>query len=171
MAPCSTPVPQPKVLVINQIALVVTAIGVLGVIYSLRQNHRERLRQFEAMYVQRYWSLMDELSLKVLAGEDIPALAEGDEKAIRAYFLLCEDELELRAESCIADHTYRIWADAICIQLKQPAFAKAWAQVRAEEAFPYMYMDSLLRWGASYDPCTMWLPFRWVRGIAGPGGV
>jgi hypothetical protein len=156
---------------LNQIALVVTALGVLGVIYSLRQNHRERLRQFESMYVQRYWSLIDQLSLEVLAGAEPHPLANADEKAIRAYLQLCEDELELRAGRCIADNTYRIWADGICTQLKQPAFRKVWDQVRAEPTFPYTYMNSLLTQGAAFDPCDMSLPLRWLRGLAGPGGV
>ena len=56
-------------------------------------------------------------------------------------------------------------------QLKQPAFRKVSEQVQAEQTFPYKSMNSLLIQGASYDPCTMWLPFRWLRGIAGPGGV
>ncbi|HUZ56106.1 MAG TPA: hypothetical protein VMU94_26725 [Streptosporangiaceae bacterium] len=156
---------------ISQIALIVTALGVLGVIYSLRQNHRERLRQFEAMYVQRYWSIIDRLSLEVLTGQDNYTLTDDDEKAIRAYFFLCEDELELRAEKCIADHTYRIWADGICSQLLQSAFSRVWDRVRKEKAFPYRYMNLLFENGSDYDPCKMWLPIRWLRGIAGPGGV
>lgn len=143
----------------------------LGVIYSLRQNHRERLRQFEAMHVQRYWSIIDDLSLEVLTGRDAHALTSNDEKAIQAYFLLCEDELELRAGRCIADHTYKIWADGICGQLRQPAFSKVWEQVCEEKAFPYEYMNCLLEGGSDHDPCKMWLPIRWIRGLAGPVGV
>jgi hypothetical protein len=44
---------------IGDIALIVTAIGVVGVVLGLRQNYRERLRQFEAMYVERYWMILD----------------------------------------------------------------------------------------------------------------
>jgi hypothetical protein len=34
---------------VSDIALIVTAIGVLGVVYGLRQGYRQRLRQFEEL--------------------------------------------------------------------------------------------------------------------------
>lgn len=72
----------------------------------LRQSNRERLRQFEALYVQRYWSILDQLSLEALAGLSAGSPYEGDLKAVRAYMLLCEDELEMRGRGYIADSTY-----------------------------------------------------------------
>jgi hypothetical protein len=49
----------------------VTAIGVLGVVLGLRQNYRERLRQFETRYVERYWSILDKLSIDALSGSSL----------------------------------------------------------------------------------------------------
>lgn len=92
---------------IGDIALIITAIGVLGVVYGLRQSYRQRLREFEELYVQRYWALLDKFSLDVLKGSAVKRIGRDDEKAIRAYFFLCEDELEMRAKKYIADSTYR----------------------------------------------------------------
>jgi len=38
----------------SDIALFITAVGVLGVVMGLRQSYLERLQQFEGNYVQRY---------------------------------------------------------------------------------------------------------------------
>jgi len=87
---------------IGDIALIVTAIGVLGVVLGLRQNYRERLRQFQGMYVERYWMNLDKLSIDALSGSFPDKITEDDDKAIRSYILLCEDELEMRENGYIA---------------------------------------------------------------------
>lgn len=111
---------------IADIALSVTAVGVIAAVLGLRQSYRERLRQFEAMYVQRYWSILDRLSLEALGSSSTAHACGDDEHAIRAYLLLCEDELEMRERGYIADATYRIWASGMCEQLDQPVFAGVW---------------------------------------------
>jgi hypothetical protein len=50
-------------LLLSDIALVVTAIGVVGIMLGLRQNNLERMSQLEAMYIKRYWSILDSMSL------------------------------------------------------------------------------------------------------------
>jgi len=161
---------------VSDIALIVTAIGVIGVVIGLRQSYRERLRQFEAMYVQRYWTILDELSLDALRGSSSYKIDERDEKAIRSYILLCEDELELRKEGYIADSTYKLWADGMLSQLKQPMFKYVWQRVQKEPAesgtFPYMYLRDLYSRGIKdADPLQISARRRWVRGLRGPTGV
>jgi hypothetical protein len=164
---------------IADIALIVTAIGVLGVVLGLRQNYRERLRQFEAMYVERYWMILDKLSIDALSGSCPDKIAEDDNRAIRGYILLCEDELEMRMNGYIADSTYKLWADGIQNQLKQPMFEKVWKQVAEEVAqhhtFPYIHLTQLLNDDGvrDYDPLELKVP-RWrrrLRGLAGLSGV
>jgi hypothetical protein len=156
---------------VADIALIVTAIGVLGAVYSLRQSYRERLRQFEAMYVERYWSLLDQLSLGALRGSSYSKIDETDERAIRAYIRLCEDELEMRQNAYIGDTTYRIWSDAICEQFTQPMFQEVWKAVREESTFPYGHTERLLTKGNDYDPLQMRPWRRQLRGLAGLDGV
>jgi len=94
------------------------------------------------MYVQRYWKILDDLSLDSLRGSSTDKISEADEKAIRSYILLCEDELELRKEGYIADSTYKLWADGMLSQLKQPMFQRVWQRIQKEAAepdtFPYL---------------------------------
>lgn len=151
------------------IALIFTAVGVFAAVLGLRQSNRERLRQFEAMYVQRYWSILDQLSLDALSGLSKSSPCEGDAKAIRAYMFLCEDELEMRARGYIADTTYRIWADSAVTQLHQPMFQKIWEQVLKESTFPYKHLKALCSGSESYDPLEVGFVRRWIRGLAGIG--
>ncbi len=74
-------------------------------VFGLRQNYRERLRQFEEMYVEQYWKLIDQLSLEVLKALGPAQASPDDEKIIRRYTLLSEDELQLRASGYISDST------------------------------------------------------------------
>jgi hypothetical protein len=60
--------------VVSDIALIVTAIGVLGVMFGLRQTYRERLRKFEAMYIERYWNILDQLSLDCRTPRNSPGV-------------------------------------------------------------------------------------------------
>lgn len=164
---------------IADIALIVTAIGVVGVVLGLRQNYRERLRQFESMYVERYWMILDRLSIDALSGLCPDIVTEDDNKAIRSYILLCEDELEMRENGYIADSTYELWAVGIQNQLKQPMFAKIWKQVVEEVAQrhtpQYIHLTKLLNDEdvKQYDPLELKIP-RWrrrLRGLAGVSGV
>lgn len=155
---------------ITDIALIVTAVGVFAAVFGLRQSNRERLRQFEAMYVQRYWSILDQLSLDALAGSSKGSLVESDLKAIRSYLFLCEDEFEMRSRGYIADTTYRIWADAAKIQLQQPMFKAVWEQVLKESTFPYEHLYALWSQPEPYDPlAAVGFTRRWIRGLVGIG--
>lgn len=152
---------------IGDIALIVTALGVLAAVYGLRQSYRERLQQFESMYVTRYWSLLDRLSVEALRGSDPKSLSNSDERVIRAYIRLCEDELEMREAGYIGDNTYILWAEGICEQFQQPMFERIWKHVRSELTFLYNHLDALLGQGRDYDPCKMRTWRRRIRGLAG----
>jgi hypothetical protein len=136
--------------VIANIAATTTAIGVLIAVLVVRQNQRQRIRGFEDFYVQRYWDIMDRLSLDALHGRANLPLSENDEKAIFAYLLLCEDELDLRGLGWISDATWRIWADGMRTQLGRSPFKDVWQEVSssleerpAGEPVPISNLDQL----------------------------
>jgi hypothetical protein len=165
---------------LGDIALIVTAVGVLGVVFGLRQSYRERLRQFEEKYVERYWKILDELSLEAVRGPFSGEIGRSDEKAIRSYIALCEDELEMRRYGYIADSTYELWADGIRSQLRQPPFEPVWKQVQQEtdtnSASQYEYLHVLMRSdkvkaGDQNDPLKMSGFQRTLRGLRGLKGV
>ena len=156
---------------IGDIATWVTAGGVLLTAFGLRQVYLGRMRQFEFMYVQRYWSILDRLSLDALKGK--PSSIEhqqADEKVAWAYLQLCEDELEMRAEGWLGNSTYKIWRSSICGELHHPLFFAALRSSQDEPNPPFAYIRQLLDSDAprEYDPCnSLWRRIR----CAGIGGV
>jgi len=150
---------------IAYIALIVSFAGAVIAIVTLRLNYRQRLRQFEQMYVQRYWSIIDCCSLEAMnTKSSVKKPSKDDQKAIRAYIRLCEEELMVRAEGWISDATYRIWADATCITMDLPMFALVWKQVQEDSIFEHKHLTELLRNQTPiYDPCPMTRFTRWLH--------
>lgn len=169
------------------LSFVVAVAGVIGALFSLRQSYRARLRQFEEKYVQRYWAILDALSLAALSLSGLPP-GPDDEKVIRQYILLCEDELQVRKAGYISDATYTEWADGMIGQLRQPMFAQVWEKIQEEAkrphrgAFPYENLQNLLAVTAEEntphgklpkraDPLKMHGVVRFIRGLKGIAGV
>jgi len=158
----------------SYVALLIAAVGAVGAVFALRQNYRQRLHQIEAMYVQRFWVISDQFSLSAISKHACHAqISETDEKAIRAYIRLCEDELEVRAEGWIGDTAYKIWRTAIRAQMSVPAFDQIWQRVSGEDGFLYQRLTRLLDegQGVSYDPCGMPTWSRWIHGLTGIRGA
>jgi hypothetical protein len=158
----------------SYVALLIAAVGAVGAVFALRQNYRQRLHQIEAMYVQRFWVISDRFSLSAISKHACHSqISETDEKAIRAYIRLCEDELEVRAEGWIGDTAYKIWRMAIRAQMCAPAFDQIWQRVSEEDGFLYQRLTRLLDEceGLSYDPCGMPTWNRWIHGLTGIRGA
>jgi hypothetical protein len=170
----------------EHLLLVVAIIGVVGLLFSLRQAYRARLRQFEEKYVERYWSILDSLSLAALSISDqLPD--HDDEMTIRKYIFLCEDELQMRKNGYISDETYYEWADGMLDQLQQPMFKEVWDRIQDEAkqhkrgVFPYENLRNLdattekgmwdiaaLKRG---DPLKQPATVRTIRGLKGITGI
>ena len=149
---------------IAYVALVVSFAGAMIAIVTLRLNYRQRLRQFEQMYVQRYWSIIDRCSLAVMdKRQQAGSLTEDDQKAIRAYIRLCEEELMVRAEGWISDATFKIWASSTRTMMGLPMFALVWDQLPEDSIFPHEHLTKMLTQDAAYDPCPMNRFVRWLH--------
>jgi hypothetical protein len=172
---------------LNILSFVVAVIGVIGLLFSLRQANRARLRQFEEKYVERYWSILDSLSLAALSVSD-QSPNHTDEVTIRRYIFLCEDELQMRKNGYISDATYYEWADGMLDQFKQPMFKEVWDQIRDEAnqhkrgVFAYENLAALLEtttekgtWDIEAlkraDPLKRPVAVRAIRGLKGITGV
>jgi len=146
----------------------VTAAGVLIAAFSLFLSARQQKRQFESFYIQRYWNLMDQLSLEVIRGNHSGSgLNSTDEKVVLGYLRLCEDELELRAGGWISHRTWGVWRKGIHCQLRREPYAQLWASIDAENAAQeqpdFIYLREFLR--AGHDPRPTALN-RWNRWLA-----
>jgi hypothetical protein len=107
-------------------------IGLIVAYLAVRAAHLQRRRQFETIYVQRYWALMDQLSIEALKGNPRPTISLADQRVIRSYLRLCEDELELRQEGWISRETWAIWKTGITAQTKRWPFQAVWQEVDRE---------------------------------------
>lgn len=160
----------------TDISLIFTAIGAIGAFFSLRQSYVSGVRQYETRYEDRYWKILDQLTLDTLRiarknpNPEVDVNSH-DEKAIRGYINLCEDELEQRAGGYITDITYREWRDGILQQFNNnSAFSKIWEDTVNEAAFPYNHLEKLLdKNGQAYDPLNMSNYKKFVRGLIGIG--
>ena len=123
---------------------------------------------------------MDDLSLEVVKGSFSGQILESDEKAIRHYISLSEDELEMRHYGYIADSTYEQWGEGIVSQLEQGCFGFVWKQIQHEietkSASQYTYISMLMRAdkveaGDINDPLKMGTWQRTLRGLRGLNGV
>lgn len=151
---------------IESIAAVVTAIGVVFAGFQLRAGQLQRYRQFESLYVQRYWALLDELSLDALHGAAaFDELSAKDRKALEMYIRLCEDQLEMRAANAITTWTYEQWRTGMLATSRQPLTAMAIKTVSADPATPCKHPEKLST-AQSYDPLDLGPIRRWLRGIA-----
>jgi hypothetical protein len=138
---------------IQDIASIATAVGVYFAVIGLRQARIQRMRQFESMFVQRYWKLMDDLSLQAWQG--MPPrrsrVSPGDEKAVRAYYQLCEDEMELRSEGWISTPTWKLWAKGIRHQSARWPFSAVLAMLLQERPAHQFHLHKFTA-DPGYDP-------------------
>jgi hypothetical protein len=151
----------------------VTMVGVLAAVLQLGSLRKERRRAFEESFVQRYWKIMDDLSLAALKGTPPPeaAVTPGDEKAVIAFLRLSEDELDLRARGWISAGTWVLWWEGIRNQLHRWPFDEVWRDVCAredqEESGEYSMLRAArdkIRTRTDHDPA----PGMWRRLRAGP---
>ena len=112
---------------------------------------------------------MDGLSLGALKGTHRAEVPENDEKVVRAYIRLCEDECELRREGLIADATWHIWSDGMRTLFKRWPFVAMWERVRDEDKARYKYPRGLL--SGDESALTPTRLKRLTSGLAGRGGV
>lgn len=75
---------------------------------------------------------MDQLSLEALKGRTRPQISLTDQRLIRSYLRLCEDELELRREGWISGETWAIWQTGITAQMRRWPFHAIWQEVDRE---------------------------------------
>ena len=155
---------------LQDVTAIITSIGVVFAALSIRANQRQRLRQFEAFYVKRYWTLMDGLSLDALKDDSSKGLHARDEKVIRAYIRLCEDECELREKGWIADATWSIWLDGMSAQFSRSPFDAVWKRVKKDES-QYKLLRLLEKSGWSSRAVRPSIGTRLRAGLVGTTGV
>jgi hypothetical protein len=99
---------------------ILTAFAIVMAAWQLLFHSRQMHRDFEMLYVERYWRIMDNRSTEWRNGGD---LQPSDRGVVQDYLQLCEDEIDLRKLGRVTDNTWGFWANAIVAQTKSGPYA------------------------------------------------
>lgn len=153
----------------NVISYIMTLSLLFGAL-ALRASQRQRLRQLEMLYVQRYWALMDKLSLAALRGTPLSSVNDDDERVVRTYLRLCEDELELRRQGWLSTATWRLWSVGMEQQVRRWPFRIVWAEIAEADAEDFGLLRRLMQ-NPGWDPCEISRTRRFLNGVGGRGSI
>src|ERR1700710_2758249 len=82
--------------VASSVASMVTALAVAFAVGQLVVARQQSHREFENMYVQRFWAIIDQFTDKI-ALQPAPRSFKGHDRVVAlSYIRLCEDELDMR---------------------------------------------------------------------------
>lgn len=110
---------------------VASAFGVFLAFGQLRLMERLAVTQFEDGLAREYRVLCGRLPTKALLGKELT-----DEEYRCAldemihYIDLCNEQIFLRRQQRVSETTWINWREGIQSNLRLPAFAKAWAEVK-----------------------------------------
>lgn len=142
------------------VAQLVTPVAVLFAIFQLIGARAAKHRDFENLYVQRYWNLMDSFKGDQWTTNTVRALPKEDRSKVKSYLQLCEDELDLRRNGFISTKTWGIWADGMVSQCSLPVYVDSLRQAKAHE------LPALRQFLANpQDPLKMSPVRKWWTGI------
>lgn len=145
---------------VNLVVQIVTAAAIIFAVMQLVGARTQQHREFENLYVQRYWKLLDEMSLSLYEGKSVTPSTPADRRVILGYLRLCEDELDLRGQGFVTDRTWNIWAEGIQAQVRSAPYSSMLAGLDSSE------LPALRRFADdSVDPLTWPRHRRWWSGL------
>lgn len=149
----------------NITAQFATVIAVGAAFLQLIGARAAKHRDFENLYVQRYWNLMDRFEGNPWTASSIDDLVEADQLKVSAYLQLCEDELDLRRNGFISTKTWGIWVDGMKSQCARQAYKDALSKMEPAE-LPALrdFLDN-----ENHDPLKMNWFLKWWTGIGNTG--
>lgn len=150
-------------------AVVLGAIALGVAAYQLFQSNQIRKHEFEDIYVQRYWQIMDRLTSEqkqALFSEDKARKLAHDSEVrdvLWRYLELCEDQADLRAMNMITTSTWHQWHDGVIDAASRPPYATlldAFIESLGEqENLPFNRLLKARKEDGFYDPRPSW----WIR--------
>jgi hypothetical protein len=140
---------------------IVTAGAVFFAAWEVRRNTRQARTDFEDDLSREYRELARAIPVEAHLGAELT-----DEQFCQAfprlyqYIDLSNEQVYLRMHGRISGATWSSWRDGIKSNLSRPAFASAWAQVKAKTQ-SFQELRTLEDGGFISDP-RWWLSW-WVR--------
>ncbi len=110
---------------------IATTTGLFIAYRQFRLATRQSQTTFEDALSREYRQVAHRLPVRALLGDELPESRETlalDE--FYWYFDLTNEQVFLRRTSRVTDATWASWRDGIATNLRKPAFAKAWEEVK-----------------------------------------
>lgn len=144
----------------NMVAQFATVGALIFAVMQLIGARSAKHRDFENLYVERYWNLMDGFRSEPWTAPSLKRLPKEDRAKIVAYLQLCEDELDLRRNGFVSTKTWELWATGMVSQCARPAYAESIL------ALPSGELPALRRFlETQKDPLKMSGIRKWWTGI------
>jgi len=137
------------------ITALVSASALIAVVFAglqVRHVNRQMHREFESMYLTRFWAIMDRRS-RAFALTGRPRAT--DRRVVSDYLDLCEDQLSLRSLGRVTNHTWNFWRVDIRAFRVTGAYAEA---LKSASLAEYPKVRQLIR-----DPFFDPLRSNWLR--------
>lgn len=138
-------------------ATIVTGFAVVLAVVPFFQSRRQRRRDADRWYVDRYWMLQDQKSVKQRIDGTISSVVPL--KVLHAELRLCEDELDARADGWVMNDSWTIWSPSIVALSKN---SRAMKMLRALPQDEMVRLRKFLH--DQKDPQSMGVLRQWLRG-------
>lgn len=111
---------------------IAVGVAIWVAVSQLGSQNRQQHREFENMYVQRYWVIIDRFSADYRLRGRRTQLSDNDRLACQSYLQLCEDEVDLFEAGRITAETWKIWKSGIDSMLEEEHFRQILAATSEE---------------------------------------
>lgn len=156
---------------LTAITSVVTAVAVVFAVQQVVLHNRQTHRDFESMYLQRFWEVDDRKSEALCSPEEFRAI--NIEASHHAYLNLSNDQVSLRRLGRITDGTWRFWEEEIYAFCDSATYRTL---IENDMGRNYRHLLALLNHHATdqgprydlrnqYDPLTWGRAKRWRNGL------
>ncbi|MCP1412910.1 hypothetical protein [Paenarthrobacter sp. A20] len=150
--------------IVGLVAQLFTVVALILALMQLIGARAAKHRDFENLYVERYWNLMDSFRGDPWAAPSRLKLPKEDRAKIIFYLQLCEDELDLRRNGFISTKTWDLWATGMISQCARPAYADSIRFLPSDELPALRYFLQTRK-----DPLKMSVIRKWWTGIGFKG--
>lgn len=136
-----------KLSIIEKLHLILIAVTVAGLIFSIRwsgQQHQALLKQMKLQsfseYTKRYQEINMHMPLDIYNHDfNIDSLEESQQSELlrnmRAYFDLCSEEYYLGKNDLIENYIWAQWKSGMAMSMKSPAYQRSWEIISKHSAY------------------------------------
>lgn len=131
---------------VNAIASVATAIGVLLAGWQIRTAKQAARSEFENGLAQQYRDIIKKIPIEALLGKKLDARQWNNTlDDFFRYIDLSNEQVFLRQHNRISKATWRLWSEGIKLKLELESFRDAWGYFKQEapESFKELQMLEL----------------------------